>query len=197
VVRAFTSHLEGEATPTGLNVKSVTPTYRVTLGELADRIASFREVRHRLMVPDLQDRLNRCLYATYLSYLNEGAFSYALETRSDARGALAELLKSDHFGQIFISRTKPGVTRGNHYHDSKVEKFCVLEGEARIRLRRILDGKVCEYEVKGSDFKIVDIPPGYAHSIENVGKTEMIVLFWADEIFDQENPDTYASKVLP
>jgi UDP-2-acetamido-2,6-beta-L-arabino-hexul-4-ose reductase len=105
------------------------------------------------------------------------------------------LLKSPHFGQIFVSRTLPGITRGNHYHDLKVEKFCVLEGEAVIRFRPVLDDEVTEHRVSGRDFKVVDIPPGMTHSIENVGATEVIVLFWASEILDRDRADTYFSEV--
>jgi UDP-2-acetamido-2,6-beta-L-arabino-hexul-4-ose reductase len=97
---------------------------------------------------------------------------------------------------VFVSRTQPGVTRGNHYHDLKVEKFCVLEGDAVIRFRSVLGHEVTEHRVSGRDFRVVDIPPGMTHSIENVGAAEMIVLFWASEIFDPQHPDTHAAEVL-
>ena len=174
---------------------SVGPTYRVALGQLAGSIQSFRESRHTLLVPDFSDRFTRCLYATYLSYLPADDFGYALKQHSDQRGELAELLKSPHFGQIFVSRTRPGIVRGNHYHDTKVEKFAVLDGEAVIRLRHVLDEEIIEYSVSGRDFRVVDIPPGYTHSIENVGEVDMVVLFWANEIFDADKPDTYFEKV--
>ena len=112
------------------------------------------------------------------------------------RGALAELLKAPSFGQIFVSRTNPGVTRGNHYHDTKTEKFCVLEGEALIRFRHIQGEEVTTYRMSGQEFRVVDIPPGYTHSIENIGVTEMVVLFWASEPFDPDAPDTYACEVM-
>jgi UDP-2-acetamido-2,6-beta-L-arabino-hexul-4-ose reductase len=105
------------------------------------------------------------------------------------------VLKSDHVGQLFFSTTKPGITRGNHYHDRKVEKFIVLSGEAVIRFEHILTGEVIEIPVLGSEMKVVDIPPGYTHHIENVGDTEMVVLFWANELFDQDAPDTYFKEV--
>jgi UDP-2-acetamido-2,6-beta-L-arabino-hexul-4-ose reductase len=166
------------------------------LGELAARIRTFRAMRRTLEVADASDPLTRRLLGTFTSYLPPADLAYRLERRTDPRGTLAELLKSPHFGQIFVSRTHPGVTRGNHYHDLKVEKFCVLEGEAVIRFRPILGDEVTEHHVSGTDFKVVDIPPGMTHSIENVGTTEMIVLFWASEILDREHPDTYASEVL-
>lgn len=122
--------------------------------------------------------------------------AYPLQQRTDARGTLAELLKSPHFGQMFVSRTNPGFTRGNHYHNVKVEKFCVLDGDAVIRFRPILGDEVTEHRVSGTDFKVVDIPPGMTHSIENVGSAEMIVLFWASEILDPQRPDAHYIEVL-
>jgi len=113
----------------------------------------------------------------------------------DERGRLAELLKSDHVGQIFVSTTHPGVTRGNHYHHTKIEKFCVLHGDAVIRFRRLGASEILEYPVSGAKFEVVDIPPGYTHHIENVGDNEMVVLFWASEAFDPERPDTYRLDV--
>jgi len=173
----------------------VKPTYRITLGALAETIRGFRESRVSLSVPDVNNPLVHALYATYISYLPTDAFAYALTQRTDPRGELAELLKSPHIGQIFVSRTRPGITRGHHYHDTKVEKFVVLEGDAVIRFRQILGGDIIEYPVSGHEFLVVDIPPGYTHSIENVGQNDLIVLFWADEIFDPNIPDTYFEKV--
>jgi UDP-2-acetamido-2,6-beta-L-arabino-hexul-4-ose reductase len=127
--------------------------------------------------------------------LPENEFAYKPEIKEDNRGQLAELLKSFCSGQIFISRTKPGITRGNHYHNTKTEKFIVIYGEAIIRFRHIKRGDVIEYRVSGNDLQIVDIPPGYTHSIENVSDKELVVLFWASEIFDPQKPDTYPLEV--
>ncbi len=171
------------------------PTYRISLGALAETIQGFRDSRVSLALPDMSDPLTRALYATYVSYLPADSFAYALTQRSDPRGELAELLKSPHIGQIFVSRTRPGITRGHHYHDTKVEKFVVLEGDAVIRFRHILGGDVIEYPVSGREFRVVDIPPGYTHSIENMGQNDLIVLFWADEIFDPDIPDTFGMAV--
>src|SRR5690606_14981222 len=135
------------------------------------------------------------MYATYVSYLPEDSFSFALERREDARGSLAEILKSPHTGQLFFSTTKPGVTRGNHYHDSKIEKFIVLSGDAVIRFEHILSGKRFDVPVSGADMRVVDIPPGYSHHIQNVGSSELVVLFWANELFNRDAPDTYAHEV--
>jgi UDP-2-acetamido-2,6-beta-L-arabino-hexul-4-ose reductase len=194
VVGQFMTHLDGQAA--GVIRKEVRPTFTASLGELADRIRGFRAMRHTLLVADASEPFTRRLLGTYASYLPPGDLAYPLQQRADARGTLAELLKSPHFGQMFVSRTHPGVTRGNHYHDVKVEKFCVLEGDAVIRFRPILGNEVSEHRVSGTDFKVVDIPPGMTHSIENVGKTEMIVLFWASEILDPQYPDTHFLEVL-
>jgi UDP-2-acetamido-2,6-beta-L-arabino-hexul-4-ose reductase len=188
IVNAQIPALEGEFC-------RVNPSYRITLGALAEIIQSFRESRKDLLLPDTDSGFIRCLYATYVSYLPTDSFAYSLKQSKDNRGELAELLKSPHMGQLFVSRTRPGITRGDHYHDSKVEKFVVLEGEAVIRFRQILGGDVIEYPVSGREFRVVDIPPGYTHSIENVGQNDLIVLFWSDEIFDPHTPDTFGMKV--
>jgi UDP-2-acetamido-2,6-beta-L-arabino-hexul-4-ose reductase len=138
-----------------------------------------------------------------------------LDIKTDNRGCLAEFLKSPSFGQIFVSRTKPGITRGNHYHHTKTEKFLVVEGEAIVRFRKIGEeisghrsvgrtqrseiggqkSEVIEYRISGTEFRVVDIPPGYTHSIENVGNSDLVTLFWANQVFDPEQPDTYFEEV--
>jgi len=173
----------------------VEPVFKIKLVKVVELIRSFKESRQSLILPDFSDPLIKRLYATYISYLPENEFAYRPEIKIDNRGQLAELLKSPYSGQIFISRTKPGITRGNHYHDTKTEKFIVIDGEAIIRFRHIKRGDVIEYRVSGNDLKIVDIPPGYTHSIENVGDKELIVLFWTSEIFDPQKLDTYPLEV--
>ena len=195
VVRAFIDIMDGLLPDSAGKYFMVEPTYRISLGVLAKTIQSFRDSRVSLDLPDMSDPLIRALYATYVSYLPADTFAYALNQRIDPRGELAELLKSHHIGQIFLSRTRPGITRGNHYHDTKVEKFLVLEGDAVIRFRHILGGDVIVYTVTGCEFRVVDIPPGYTHSVENVGKTDLIVLFWADEVFNPDMPDTFEANV--
>jgi UDP-2-acetamido-2,6-beta-L-arabino-hexul-4-ose reductase len=195
VARAFIDIMDDRLPVSDGKYCSAEPTYRITVGALAETIQGFRKSRMSLALPGMSDPFIRALYATYLSYLPVDSFSYTLTQRTDFRGELAELLISPYIGQIFVSRTRPGITRGNHYHDTKVEKFIVMEGDAVIRLRHILDGKVIEYPVSGSEFRVVDIPPGYTHSIENVGKTDMVVLFWANEIFNPGNPDTFGLAV--
>jgi UDP-2-acetamido-2,6-beta-L-arabino-hexul-4-ose reductase len=169
---------------------SISKTYTITLGELADKIYKLKSMRESLVVPDLSDEFMRCLHATYLSFLDEKNFAYPLDVKTDARGSLFELIKSEQFGQIFLSRTHKGILRGNHYHNSKVEKFCVIQGKAVIRFRHIFSKEVISYLVSDEKIEVVDIPPGYTHSIENLTDGEMIVLFWANQIFDPAKPDT-------
>ena len=196
VVHAFISELQPEQTENSYRIAQVSPIYEVTLGNLAELIRSFRKSHDTLMLPDIEDNLTKCLYATYLSFLQLDDFSYQLPKIEDQRGVLAEFIKSPSIGQIFVSRTKPGISRGNHYHHTKVEKFLVLEGEGIIRFRNINSDEILSYPVKGKDLKVVDIPPGYTHSIENVGTSEMIVLFWASEMYDSTKPDTDYFPVL-
>lgn len=188
---------DGEVAPDGPVVyRAVMPSYTVTLERLAELIRSFRQIRQTLHVPDLSDEFTRKLYGTYLTYLETDQFAYDLTKRCDSRGCLAEFVKSPPFGQIFVSRTLPGITRGNHYHHTKAEKFLVLQGQALIRFRHLLSGEVIEYPVRGEDFRVVDIPPGYTHSIENTGQDELVTLFWSSEVFDPSRPDTIVLPVL-
>jgi UDP-2-acetamido-2,6-beta-L-arabino-hexul-4-ose reductase len=171
-------------------------TFKLTLQELAEKLAAFRESRTTLLLPDFADDLSRFLYATYLSYLPEDHFDYRIEMKHDQRGWLAEVLKSQQFGQIFVSRTKPGISRGNHWHHTKVEKMVVLSGRAIIRFRQIQGNHLIELPVCGEELKVVDIPAGYTHAIENSGDTDLITLFWADEVFDPNRQDTNFQEVL-
>jgi len=195
VVGAFLGHLDGRAPRSPGAPLLMEPIYRISLGALAETLAGFRDGRRNGALPDMSRPLLQALYATYLSYLPAGELAYALEQKVDPRGELAEILKSAPLGQVFLSRTRPGITRGHHYHDSKVEKFIVVEGEAVIRLRPIRGEDAVEYRVTGREFRVVDIPPGYTHAIENVGAGDLVVLFWANQMFDPEHPDTYALKI--
>ncbi len=170
---------------------------RITLGELARRIQTFHEMNRSLMVPDLSERFNQQLYATYLSYVETERLEYGLTPRADARGSLAEFVKSSHFGQVFLSRTNPGITRGNHYHDTKTEKFLVLNGKGLVKMRHIESDRIVEHCVRGEEYRVIDVPPGHTHSITNVGDDEMVTLFWASEVFDPDRPDTYYLDVVP
>ena len=195
VVTEFVRFIDNPEHYSGQPYCDVKTKYEVTLGELARKIYKIHDIQRSFMVPDLADDFTRSLYATYLSYLNNEDFSYGLDMKTDQRGWLAELIKSEHFGQIFVSKTSEGVVRGNHYHDSKIEKFCVVQGKALIKLRHILEGDVLTFPVSGENIEVVDIPPGYTHCIENVGKTEMITIFWANQIFNPDRPDTHYLEV--
>ncbi len=194
VVAAFLRHLDRVSDLTSKRY-AVTPSFKVTLGDLAERIRRLHAIRATLTVPDLSDDLMKCLHATYLSFLPKDGFAYPVKLATDNRGWLFELIKSDQFGQIFVSKTQPGITRGNHYHDTKIEKFCVIQGQGVIRFRQIDSDEILEYPVDDRTIKVVDIPPGYTHSIENTGDREMICLFWANQIFAPDKPDTYINPV--
>lgn len=163
-------------------------TFSVTLGELASRLHSYAENRSSLRMPDLSTDFDRFLYATYASYLPDPV--YPLDMKHDDRGWFAEFMKSSQFGQISISRTKPGITRGNHWHHTKTEKFLVVDGEAVIRMRKVGSRDVIEIPVTGQRLTPVDIPAGFTHAITNTGERDLITLFWASEIFDPSKPDT-------
>ncbi|MGD0801881.1 MAG: NAD-dependent epimerase/dehydratase family protein [Terracidiphilus sp.] len=168
---------------------------RIRLDDLAGRIQAFHEMRTTLRLPDLSDSFCRALYATYLSYLPGPAREQPLEIKTDARGSLAEFIKSEHIGQIFVSRTAPGATRGNHYHHTKSEMFLVVEGNGLIRMRPVEGGPVEEYPVQGTKYQVINIPPGFTHSITNVGSGEMVTLFWSSDVFDSDRADTYSLPV--
>jgi UDP-2-acetamido-2,6-beta-L-arabino-hexul-4-ose reductase len=194
VIAAFVEELD-TAGNTGFRLAPELLSYRVTLGELAETIQSFRESRTNLFLPDFSQPFIRALYATYLSYLDGADFGYGLNIRTDERGSLAEFVKSPSIGQIFISHTKPGITRGNHYHHTKTEKFMVVAGKAVIRFRHIGGTDVIEHYVKGEDYRVLDIPPGFTHSIENIGNDDLVTIFWASEVFNPDKPDTYYEEV--
>jgi UDP-2-acetamido-2,6-beta-L-arabino-hexul-4-ose reductase len=179
-----------------LSYYEVSETYSVSLGRLAGLVQAFRAVREGASMPDLSDPFSKKLYATFLSFYDKERLAYPVEMKTDNRGWLFELIKSEQFGQIFVSQTRPGIIRGNHGHDTKVEKFCVIKGFGIVRLRHLVTNEIVAHEVSEKDIQIVDIPPGYTHSIENVGETEMITLFWASEVFNPNRPDTYYKEVL-
>jgi UDP-2-acetamido-2,6-beta-L-arabino-hexul-4-ose reductase len=164
--------------------------YEKTLGEIEALLYQFRDSRSNLLIPNIAKGFERVLYATYLSFLPKDKFSYKLSGHEDARGTFYEILKTFDSGQLGISTTKPGITRGNHYHNTKNEKFLVIKGEALIELRDIYSNEVIHYNVKGSELEIVEMIPGYTHNITNTGNEEMVLLIWANENYDPKKPDT-------
>lgn len=195
IVAEFIKLPEVSTGTAGARYFEVPNVYSCTLGDLADRLMLIHAIRKSLVVPDFADPFNRALYATYLSTVEPDRVSYPLVKKEDERGWLVELIKSRNTGQFFISTTRKGITRGNHYHNTKIEKFIVIRGRAEIWLRQICGDKVERIEVSDAKMQVVDIPPGYTHSITNTGEEDLITLFWADEVFDPDRPDTYFLKV--
>jgi UDP-2-acetamido-2,6-beta-L-arabino-hexul-4-ose reductase len=193
VVAALTAYLEsfdaGDAAVAAL------PVYHTTVGKLADLLRSFRDSRQTLIIEPVGSGFVRALYSTYVSYLPTASFAYPLAQHSDPRGRFIEMLKTRDSGQISFFSAHPGVTRGGHYHHSKTEKFLVIRGCARFRFRHLISGERFELETSGDSPQIVETVPGWAHDITNVGHEEMLVLLWANEIFDRARPDTYKHAV--
>jgi UDP-2-acetamido-2,6-beta-L-arabino-hexul-4-ose reductase len=196
IVRAFLEIAASSELDPNVTRPEIQPVFSITLGELHDLILSFKQGREKCLIPDLSNLLTKYLYSTYVSFCEPEGLACAVDLKTDDRGWLFELIKSPQAGQIFVSRTRPGITRGNHYHDTKLEKFCVIQGEGTIRLRGVLEERVIEYAVSERALRVVDIPPGYTHSIQNTGSQDMITLFWANEIFDPQKPDVYFEPVL-
>ena len=170
----------------------VQPVYATTVGQLAEAIKGFRDNRDTLMIDRVGTGLTRALYATYVSYLEPAQFSYTVPMHGDARGVFVEMLKTQDNGQFSYFTAHPGVTRGGHYHHTKTEKFLVIKGKALFRFRHMQTGEYHELHTDGSKAEVVETVPGWTHDITNVGQEEMVVMLWANEIFDRERPDTYA-----
>ncbi|MGG3560525.1 capsular polysaccharide biosynthesis protein CapF [Neobacillus rhizosphaerae] len=169
--------------------------HTISLGEIVYLIYSFKESRERRLVPDMSNSFTKKLYSTYLSYLPEDQFSYDLKMNVDHRGSFTEFIKTPERGQVSVNISKPGITKGNHWHHTKNEKFLVVSGHGVIRFRKINSNEVIEYYVSGDKMQVVDIPTGYTHNIENLGDTDMVTIMWANELFDPEKPDTYYLEV--
>jgi len=193
VVADFLKRVEGDW-PQNAHAE-VEPVYSTTVGRLAETIASFRNSRSTLVTEPVGTGLLRALYATYTSYLPPNQFTYDLPKHEDARGVFVEFLKTRDCGQFSFFSAHPGVTRGEHYHHTKTEKFLVVRGTARFAFRHIMTGEAHVLTVRGDEPRIVESIPGWAHNITNIGDSEMLVMLWANEVFDRAKPDTYACKV--
>ena len=158
-------------------------------------LKTFKKSRQDLSIPNQDDELNKKLYATYLSYLSEDDFSYPLKMNVDERGSFTEFIRTKEHGQVSINISKPHITKGNHWHHTKNEKFLVVSGTGVIRFRKIGEDKVIEYYASGDKLEVIDIPTGYTHNIENLGDTDMVTIMWANEPFDPNKPDTYFEEV--
>lgn len=173
------------------------PVYETTVGGVATMIQGFATDRETLMIDRVGVGLARAMYSTYLSYLEPSAFEYRVARHADPRGVFVEMLKTPDCGQFSYFTAGPGVTRGGHYHHTKTEKFLVLTGEARFGFRHILTDERHELITCGGEGRIVETIPGWTHDITNIGQNEMVVMLWANEIFDRDRPDTVAMKVRP
>ena len=193
VIECFVKIMDGAAPMAGTEgFATVQPQYATTVGELARLIRAFRDSRSSLVTERVGTGLLRALYATYVSYLSVEAFAYDVPQHADQRGTFVEMLKTPDCGQFSFFTAHPGVTRGGHYHHSKTEKFLVIKGQALFRFRHMQTGQTHELETSGARPQIVETVPGWTHDITNTGVDELVVMLWANEIFDRARPDTYA-----
>ncbi len=170
--------------------------HHISVGELADLIASFQRSRKDRGVPDLSEGgLTKKLYSTYLSYLPPDGFSYPLKMNMDHKGSFTEIIRTEDRGQFSVNISRPGSEKGNHWHCTKNEKFVVVSGKALIQLRQVGSNEVISYRVSGQRLEVIDIPVGYTHNIINVGETDLVTFMWSNERFDPERPDTYYLQV--
>lgn len=193
VVESFLQVMDGQLTQSGF--VEVEPQYQITVGALAEQIQAFKDSRDNLVTENVGSGLVRALYSTYVSYLQPEQFSYQVPKYGDERGVFVEMLKTKDAGQFSFFTAHPGITRGGHYHHSKTEKFLVIKGKACFRFRHMMTGEFYELYTSGDQPEIVETVTGWTHDITNVGDDEMLVMLWANEIFDREKPDTYAKPV--
>lgn len=177
------------------NFFQVLPIYTMSVGELADKLSKIKDSRTNLITEPVGFGIDRALHATYLSYYKPEQFSYQLKRYSDPRGVFVEFLKTKNSGQFSFFTAGPGITRGNHYHHSKTEKFLVLQGKAKFRFRNVCTSEYYEKIVDSDVSTVVETVPGWSHDITNIGVDTMIVMLWANEIFNRERPDTIGYEV--
>lgn len=194
VVEELVNALEGQENRNG-DFCEVSVVHTITLGEIAELLYSFKRSRSERSIPNMSDPFTKKLYSTYLSYLPQNQFSYDLKMNVDDRGSFTEFIRTADKGQVSVNISKPGITKGNHWHHTKNEKFLVVSGRGVIRFRKIDSEEVIEYFVSGDKLEVVDIPVGYTHNIENLGKTDMVTIMWVNEPFNPEEPDTYYLEV--
>lgn len=194
VVQAFLAALKDDVLKENGFCK-VSTVHTVKLGRIVELLRQFRESRTSLSVPDMSDSFEKVLYSTYLSYLPEDRFSYPLRMNTDNRGSFTEIIRTEERGQFSVNISKSGITKGNHWHHTKCEKFLVVSGKALIQFRKIGTEEVIDYHVSGERLEVVDIPPGYTHNIINEGEADLVTFMWANEPFNPEKPDTVFEKV--
>jgi UDP-2-acetamido-2,6-beta-L-arabino-hexul-4-ose reductase len=182
--------------PTGFENVKIKGTATAKVSEILSSLERFKECYfQKKVVPAFKNKFEQSLYNVFLSYLDTSDYEQRPPIHSDNRGTLFEIVKQEQSGQIFYSTTKPGMVRGNHYHTRKMEKFCVVQGDAVIRLRRIGTDKIIEYKVSGCNPAVVEIPIFHTHNIENVGERDLHTLFWTNELYDPDNSDTFYERV--
>lgn len=170
--------------------------HEITLGGIVDLLYSFRGMQQDLEVPDLGDAFTKKLYSTYLSYLPKEKFCYPLKMNVDNRGSFTEIIRTPDRGQFSVNISKPGITKGEHWHHTKNEKFVVVSGHGLVQLRKIGTDEVINFEVSGEKMEVVEMIPGYTHNIINLSDTEdLVTIMWANEAFNPERPDTYFEPV--
>lgn len=172
--------------------KTISPEYRVTVGEVAELLYKFKNSRATLVTEDVGAGFKRALYSTWLSYLRPEQFSYSVPSYVDSRGVFCEMLKTKNAGQFSFFTAHPGITRGGHYHHTKNEKFLIIKGNARFNFEHVYTGEKYSIDVSGDSYQIVETVPGWSHDITNIGDNDLVVMLWANEIFDREQPDTIA-----
>lgn len=196
VVNELIGSLKGEEHRDG-NFCFVPTVHTVALGRIVELLNEFKESRTTLNVPNVGDAFEKKLYSTYLSYLPKDGFSYPLKMNVDNRGSFTEIIRTADRGQFSVNISKPHITKGEHWHHTKNEKFVVVSGTGVIRFRNVVEpnAEVIEYFVSGDKIEVVDIPTGYTHNIENLGETDMVTFMWCNECFNPNSPDTFFEKV--
>ncbi|HAU5008449.1 NAD-dependent epimerase/dehydratase family protein [Proteus mirabilis] len=172
--------------------QNISPVYETTVGEVADLLYTFKNSRNTLVTEKVGVGFTRALYSTWLSYLNPQQFAYSVPHYGDQRGIFCEMLKTQNSGQFSFFTAHPGITRGGHYHHTKTEKFLVIKGKALFKFENIITGEKYELTVSDNEYKIVETVPGWSHDITNIADNELVVMLWANEIFNKELPDTIA-----
>lgn len=194
LIEEFLRALEGA--PTKEDKYCIVPVlYKKTLGVIADLLKEFKNSRNSRVISNLNDAFTLKLYSTYLNFLPVDDFSYPLAMHEDPRGSFTEFVKSPYAGQVSVNVSKPGITKGEHWHHTKNEKFLVVSGHGVIRFRDYFSDDVVEYEVSGDKLEVVDIPTGYTHSIVNTGDSDMVTIMWVNEMFDPNKADTFFMEV--
>ena len=191
VVSEFIDVMQEDTSINCKEIKYINNTYKEKLENILRMIESFRNVREKLILPNVKDEFIKKLYSTYLSYLPPEDFKYKLNSNTDERGSFTEILKTKENGQISVNIIKPNCIKGNHWHHTKIEKFIVLRGEGIIKMENISTKEVINIVLNDKELNVVDIPVGYIHSIINNGSQDLVMLIWANEIFNKEKPDTF------